>query len=233
MYFCLCHFKSINHKPNMKTKTISTIALNLMLLILITSCDNDSAPLCPTNPPDQEINNDIIQDFIDAGFKIVTPHDSLPPPKRFSSSLEASRYLEQIKAEQESIANIKNTSRAVSHVDLKFDRVGDHYLYYFKYKGLYVEINGGKGLTNDHSIIEEKIHILFNGTALPTTKHEDFVSYCFVYHSQGYNHITITITSKRTVEINGVTLYQNQQIVGLICTIDFEKSIVRISERDI
>lgn len=218
----------------MKTKTIHSIVLTLVLLFIITSCDNNFEPPYIANPSEQEISNDIIQDFIDAGFEIVTPQDSLPIPKRFSSNLEASKYLAQIKALQDSIANIKNISRgATAMVRLNFDMVGSHTLCYFTYKGLYVEIKGGEKMSNAHKIEENEVHILFCGTALPITKHEDFVGCCFLYYSQGYNHITITITAKRTVEINGVTLYQNQQIVGLICTINFSKAVVRIAERDI
>lgn len=205
-------------------KSILTAILVFNFFYFLQSCTSADEPISSGEIMTDE---EVLQQFLDAGFKIVEPEDSLVPQIRFDSNEEALKFLEEFQK--------KNLRAGLSRGDilrakLMYDPTGHDGFYYFSFNSIHVDIMIGLPLVNiknDINLKHEAFRVSVSHTPLPIVTRDKSATYKHA-HTGGFNWLYIVFTEKFTIGVKDITVYQEVDVTNYNCCIDFEHSEVGI-----
>lgn len=201
----------------------------LLCSISLVSCDStDNDPIMDKSEDKQKV----LDMFINEGFLLVNS-DSIEPDLHLSIQ-DAESYLtarkEYIASLREMLAHISRSS--MTPVDLGYMRSGNRGIYHCEYKGVVVEFYGSPNMSNDAHLDNDAIEVYVTGPSWPFSTSSTKINHQVVWTS-GYNHVFVQVFDKVTIEIEGITVYQNAKLMDLIFVLDIPGGRATVKEEQI
>lgn len=205
-------------------KLYSKVCINILMFFLV-ACNTQEEPIQMNDSADSQ---SVIDMFVDEGFIITDDIDKYKPDYKLSVD-EAKAFLSDWKVFP-NIPNNETTRSTMSSVPLKFRSIGGGIgIYDFEYKGIAVQFKGSPNMSNNVRLQNDAIAIFAVGSSFPLTQ-SDIVIKHEVTLASGYNHLFVYAYQKVTLEIEGVTLYQNRRLIDVVFVIDFASMKVIANE---
>lgn len=214
-------------------KTNLLFIIGTIIVIVLQSCNSIDDSMLSDNQDfsDCQYYDEVVRQYLDAGFKIAQPEDSLMPNFSFDNNKDALEYLEYIKTKRLDSSSAETLSRG-SFVNVRLKNSGHGLNDYctFSHDVLHVDIflpESVANITNKIILTSNAYQISISSTPLPLVSRDKSATYR-VRHVGVFNYVYIVLTEKYVIDIKGLVLYDNVDVTSYDCGIDFENMTVGI-----
>lgn len=214
-------------------KTNLLFIIGTIIVIVLQSCNSIDDSMLSDNQDfsDCQYYDEVVQQYLDAGFKIAQPEDSLMPNFSFDNNKDALEYLEHIKTKRLNSSSAETLSGGeFVNVRLKESGHGLNDYCTFSHDVLHVDIflpESVANITNKIILTSNEYQISISSTPLPLVSRDKSATYR-VRHVGGFNYVYIVLTEKYIIDIKGLVLYDNVDVTSYDCGINFENMTVGI-----
>lgn len=214
-------------------KTNLLFIIGTIIVIVLQSCNSIDDSMLSDNQDfsDCQYYDEVVRQYLDAGFKIAQPEDSLMPNFSFDNNKDALEYLEYIKTKRLDSSSAETLSRgSFVNVRLKDSGHGLNDYCTFSHDVLHVDIflpESVANITNKIILTSNEYQISISSTPLPLVSRDKSATYR-VRHVGGFNYVYIVLTEKYVIDIKGLVVYDNVDVTSYDCGIDFENMTVGI-----